>query len=791
MHNTRPMTLTTTAPAAALPRRSLLLLLLAAISIASSPAVATAASADVDATAPRRKNRRKKNHRHHTGKNKHEDEDEDALRERDLWQNPLWATPDTDLFWSAKEQPHHNDANWSANQQPPANSNNNNNNPRPPGNPFIKDNPPAQSQSRPSASNNYSYSRPPPSRPSSQSQPRPGGNPWDNPTKYSSSVGASPSSPTSSSTASAPQPSPTSSNNHNPVGGRGRPPTASALISSVQSGGSSNAASSSNTQQQLQQQQQVPTQPKLTATFTSTITLSNIPTTLPTYRTQQYTSFIHNLKARILSAIIIDVASQEGNANDQSSSLVQKITILSIGGVPVPTSRRHRYLKGILERSGKQQRSLQTTTQEVKYKAVLDYKCNTRTSSSCAENAQRLATSIANNLSTSNLYVPAPTPRPTRARAMPSPTTASNSYVDNRGEESFVWLPTPQANTVQVIPNPPTPRPTPRPVNQFVGDTTKRYCGFGWNDVIQNCLTATPCPGGDAFAVCPSGMNCIADTPCTDSTWLAQLAESSSPGTSSNGIVQTQKQGPSRPVPVHQQSVPMQSSNTLNGIMTMQFSPMAVSSSSSSSSNTISCTSDFDCRAYNQFCTVGGNCVECLPGSNIGCRASEVCAMSASSSGAPACVAGQDRQPQQHQLAQAMMYQNPPDNNYFCGVSYSAITGSCLQSKPCPSSAAWKDCGIGEGCFNHPTCKSQYDSAASMPSSMRYGAFADIEDILLDSQEESEEGVAGSTAGEAKSSFVTMAMWNSAPFYTTSSWQHLCLRWICSLSAAIVAGSFW
>jgi len=789
------MTLTTTA-AAALPRRSLLLLVLASIYIAPSPAVVTAASTDVDATAPRRKNRRRKNYRHHTGKSKHEEEDEDALRERDLWQNPLWATPNTDLFWSAKEQPHYNDPNWSANKQTPANSNNNNysnnnsrpSNPRPPGNPFIKDDPPAQSQSRPSGSNNYSYSRPPPSRPSSQSQPRPGGNPWDNPTKYNSSVGASPSSPTSSSTASAPQRSPTSSNYQNPVGGRGRPPTASALISSVQSGGSSNAASSSNMQQQ-QQQQQVPSQPKVTATFTSTITLSNIPTPLPGYRTQQYTSFIHNLKARILSAIIIDVASQEGNSNNQSSSLVEKITILSIGGVPVPTSRRHRYLEGISEGSGKQQRSLQTTTQEVKYKAVLNYKCNTRTSSSCAENAQRLASSIANNLSTSNLNVPPPTPRPTRGRTMPFPTTPSNSYVDNQGEESFVWLPAPQANTVQFIPNPPTPRLTPRPVaptppvNKFVGDTSKRYCGFGWNDVVQNCLTATPCPGGDAFAVCPSGMYCIADTPCTDSTWLARLAESSPSGTSSNGSVQTQKQGPSRPIPI-------QSSNTPNDIMTMQSSPMEVSSSSSASSNTISCTSDFDCRAYNQFCTLGGNCVECLPVSNRGCRASEVCAMTASSSGTPACVARRDRQPQQQQV-QATMYQNPPGNTFFCGASYSAITGSCLQSKPCPSSAAWKDCGIGEGCFNHPTCKTQYDLAASVPSSMSYGAFADIEDILLDSQEESEEDVTGSSTEEVKSIFVTMERWNSAPFYTASSLQNLCLRWICSLTAAIAASFFW
>ena len=47
---------------------------------------------------------------------------------------------------------------------------------------------------------------------------------------------------------------------------------------------------------------------------------------------------------------------------------------------------------------------------------------------------------------------------------------------------------------------------------------------FGWLSfcIVMN-RSATPCPQGYAAGICPDGMACIADTPCGDAEWLAQL----------------------------------------------------------------------------------------------------------------------------------------------------------------------------------------------------------------------------------------------------------------------------
>lgn len=58
---------------------------------------------------------------------------------------------------------------------------------------------------------------------------------------------------------------------------------------------------------------------------------------------------------------------------------------------------------------------------------------------------------------------------------------------------------------------PPTSKATPRPVTQ---EEKTYYCGYDWDWVVNNCARTTPCPYGDAMGVCPSGMKCIADTPC-------------------------------------------------------------------------------------------------------------------------------------------------------------------------------------------------------------------------------------------------------------------------------------
>jgi len=66
----------------------------------------------------------------------------------------------------------------------------------------------------------------------------------------------------------------------------------------------------------------------------------------------------------------------------------------------------------------------------------------------------------------------------------------------------------------------PTKKPTPIPTRKSYppvkgDDPMKRYCGYGWDWVVNNCASATPCPSGDSDR-CPSGMKCIAETPCRD-----------------------------------------------------------------------------------------------------------------------------------------------------------------------------------------------------------------------------------------------------------------------------------
>jgi len=708
------MTRQTSAAAAATSSLALLLLL------ASSPAAPTAAAADDDAS---RKNRRRNDARHHRRAGGKRSED-DALtdRERDLWQNPLWATPNTDLFWSAKEQPHHGDSNWSAKKQGNQSNNNNNNggNGRPKGNPWDNG---GNSRPAPAPARNPPRNPRPPGNPRPQPQPRPRtkGNPWDDPTKYGTSLGSAPSPPSSSSGGGgAPRPSPPSSN-QSQVGGRvGGSPTATSLVSSAVQGGGSPSA------QQQQQQRTSPQQPQqqvasrqqpvvVRTSVTSTISLSGIPATLPAYGTRQWTTLLSTLENRIKSAI------SNSNQGDVSA---KKITIISIGGVPVPT-RRHRHLEGessdseLGEGDVVANRSLQAATREVEYKAVLEYECEREgggigTTSLCTQSAQRVAETIADDLS-------APT------RGSSSSNFITNNYVDNQeedwstlnannDEEGFVWLPVPQSNVIQVIQPPPTPPPVP----QFEGDATKRYCGYGWDDVVRNCLTATPCPQGFASGVCPDGMSCIADTPCADPTWLAHL------------------------------------------------------------SDVVLCDSDNDCRPHNQFCIGSGergSCADCDVLSNRGCRASEACTMY--STGEVACADRRSgltmqqqktkavRQPEQQQ-AQATMYRNPRDNGYFCGTSYSAITDACLQSKPCPSQSSWADCGdVTLGCFYHPTCKIQYDNAGGGGGVTIITAFAFGDITEMEYQEEEDSGGAKAVAApgvdEGKTNWRTTGLPSSAP----------------------------
>jgi len=85
----------------------------------------------------------------------------------------------------------------------------------------------------------------------------------------------------------------------------------------------------------------------------------------------------------------------------------------------------------------------------------------------------------------------------------------------------------------------PTRFPTNHPTNPPVkgDDPNKRYCGYNWNHVSDTCLSATPCPLGFAQGVCPSGMTCIAETPCSDSNYLDMLKEKEKQNGSSSGVI--------------------------------------------------------------------------------------------------------------------------------------------------------------------------------------------------------------------------------------------------------------
>lgn len=56
-----------------------------------------------------------------------------------------------------------------------------------------------------------------------------------------------------------------------------------------------------------------------------------------------------------------------------------------------------------------------------------------------------------------------------------------------------------------------------------------------------------------------------------------------------------------------------------------------------------------------------------------------------------------------------MMYENPVDNTFFCGMTFAEIRDTCLLSKPCPGGFASSHCSNGEGCFYVPGCKTRYE----------------------------------------------------------------------------------
>ena len=99
--------------------------------------------------------------------------------------------------------------------------------------------------------------------------------------------------------------------------------------------------------------------------------------------------------------------------------------------------------------------------------------------------------------------------------------------------------PTLHLSWINNITTQPTRFPTNHPTNPPIttDDPSKRYCGYNWKHVSDTCLSAIPCPLGDAQGVCPSGMTCIAETPCSDSNYLDMLKEKEKQNGSSGGVI--------------------------------------------------------------------------------------------------------------------------------------------------------------------------------------------------------------------------------------------------------------
>ncbi|KAL3799918.1 hypothetical protein HJC23_007391 [Cyclotella cryptica] len=549
-------------------------------------------------------------------------------------------------------------------------------------------------------------------------------------------------------------------------------------------------------QTQQVQQNQVDTTTK-TTTITSAMELSGIPSIIPPYGSMERMALLNLLVHRIKSSI-----------TSVSQDKVLEVTILSIGQTSM-LSRRLRTANSF-------DRSLGSNygMQLVKYRAVLEHDCAPQEEELCAKNAQSSADAIAQQLS------------PTIPSIAPS---SSNDSVDNEGEDwssitnananepmhpsqSFVWLPSPSSNVdLQIVTSRPTPhptlnpsssateftgpqgmdidsqiftsQPTPHPTanepssstaiteNKFQGDASKRYCGYDWDDIVRNCLTATPCPEGHAEGVCPYGMTCIADTPCGGDAQEEQ----------EGGVLQ-------EPPVVQQEQVTYDVYTILSS--STNSSPHIDNNNNNNNSISLSCSSHSDC--HNQFCSntdggYEGSCVACLFNSNIGCRATEVCVTSPTT-GMPLCQ-GRSTVIESHDQVAVVteeeinalqptsppsqpQYQNPQDNSYFCGLTYADVTDMCLHSKPCPTGIAALHCGPKEGCFSHPACKLQYDAAAATSSQSSSGgatmsAFSAFDTVETEMNVSSKKGEQGGTSGPAEQAqegmrFWTFESWNSA-----------------------------
>ena len=250
---------------------------------------------------------------------------------------------------------------------------------------------------------------------------------------------------------------------------------------------------------------------------------------------------------------------------------------------------------------------------------------------------------------------------------------------------------------------------------------------------------AIPCPGGVAEGVCPYQMKCIAETPCSDQTYLDWIRDKEA----SNGSGQLQQQQGISPI-----SQPTPSNAVVAPPPTPKPVVPAVQSSNQGNSSIARCTSNADCEK-GHFCNQpdpreGGYCGECIsPGhfgkGGMGCSVDDYCRASGCYSqdelGPTKChkpweldndcmaqlndlsakcnlqrmgCEGQQKQTAQKEDVDTTMlstvdkgvvtsnsgegstmntgssmtiHENPAGNQFFCGPSFAGITERCLEMK--------------------------------------------------------------------------------------------------------------
>jgi len=269
---------------------------------------------------------------------------------------------------------------------------------------------------------------------------------------------------------------------------------------------------------------------------------------------------------------------------------------------------------------------------------------------------------------------------------------------------------------------PPTRHPTFPPVES--DDESKRFCGFDWADVTENCLTATPCPGGDA-RICPDGMNCIAETPCTDEEYLDWLRQKQASNGSGNDVANPSS-GEKEACATNDQCSPGEFCNY----------GFCGECSILDNSNHMGCSTDQVCktagcqvvqawgrtRCYN-IADLDIECEDLTGISGSTCNTDKmICefgsvAVNNDNDGVNEEVNGLEEKEEDFNAGSTgALFDNPEGNTFFCGFTYYAILDMCLQSKPCPGGFGTGICADDEGCFNVEQCQNEYQAATEADS---------------------------------------------------------------------------